>query len=478
MGDLKMYTMAEQVRKTAQAYHLWSPHDRIIVAVSGGPDSVTLLHVLHYIARTDTPLELICAHVNHSFRGAESDAEAEMVRETAFKLGIPFELAVIDVPAYMKESGKGTQLAAREKRYQFLLDVADKYKAQSIALAHHADDQAETVLMRLLRGSGPTGLAGMKIKRREKNVELIRPFLRIYKSDLIELCEAEGFSYVIDSSNLSNKYARNEIRLDVLPFLGKYNRQLPQSLNRLAEVIGEEDDYMSQSAKALFDQIVTASGRGYALSARSFTGLHVALQRRLIQLILNYLSLNTEDIDFVKIEAVRSGIIQEMPTTWSLDLGGGLRCVREYDHVSFLPDCSADQDIFTYTLERKSTILSLGSIQRSLVTELRSHESKENSEIIHSKNEAIFDADKLNFPLTVRSRLPGDVMKVMGLNGSKKVKDIFIDDKIPPSMRHQIPIVTDASGTILWIPGVRRSVHAAVTQQTTSILYMRLEDIR
>lgn len=143
-------TFVHNVERTAAEFELWSEGDGIVVAVSGGPDSVALLHVLHEISLNHTPLRLICAHVHHGFR-TESDQEAEMVRELAERLGLPLETAFIDIPAYMEESGKGGQEAAREKRYEFLLQTAQKYNARSVALAHHADDQAETVLMRLLR---------------------------------------------------------------------------------------------------------------------------------------------------------------------------------------------------------------------------------------------------------------------------------------------------------------------------------------
>lgn len=171
-GDLEvkqdyLHWIVSDVRRAAAEFGLWSEGDCIVVAVSGGPDSVALLHVLHEISTKHTPLKLVCAHVHHGFR-AESDAEAEFVRELAESLGLPLEIAFADIPSYMEESGKGGQEAAREKRYEFLLQTARTYDARSVALAHHADDQAETVMMKLLRGSGLSGLSGMRWKRTEK----------------------------------------------------------------------------------------------------------------------------------------------------------------------------------------------------------------------------------------------------------------------------------------------------------------------
>ncbi|GIP24819.1 tRNA lysidine(34) synthetase TilS [Paenibacillus sp. J22TS3] len=481
MEDMNMNQLVAYLRRMASKYDLWSPGDCIVVAVSGGPDSVALLHALHHIAKdSKAKLNLVCAHVNHGFRGKESDSEAEFVRGIAKDLGIPFELGSYDVPAYMEESGLSVQTAAREKRYEFLHRTAQHYNASSIALAHHGDDQAETVMLRLLRGTGMSGLAGMRVKRREKNVELIRPLLRIYKTDLIQVCRNSGLEYVTDSSNLSNKYARNAVRLDVLPFLGQYNGQLAESLNRLAEVAGEEDDYMQQAVKEAYAAMVSQVQGGSCFPVKEFARLHVALQRRLIKLILNYLPLNTDDMDFVKIEAIREGVLQEHPTNWTLDLGGGLRCIREYNTVSILPE-TTDQvkQEYTYRLEEVPARLPLPEAGRELRITIRpvNLQSAQPDWKTAGSEEALFDADKINYPLIVRSRKPGDIMKVMGLNGSKKVKDIFIDQKIPPSVRSKIPIVTDASGRILWLPGVRRSAHAAVGSSTSSILHMQMEPL-
>lgn len=468
-------TLAGHVLRMAGEHGLWKSNDTIVVAVSGGPDSVALLHVLHRISRLHVPLQLVCSHVHHGLR-ADSDGEEELVRRMAEGLGIPFESARIDVPSYMKESGKGFEEAAREKRYAFLHETARRYGAASIALGHHADDQAETVLMHLLRGSGLTGLTGMKIKRREKNVELIRPFLRIYKTDLVSVCEQEGLAYAVDSSNLSNEYRRNAIRLDVLPFLGQYNGQIRQSLVQLAEIAGGEDDFMELAADHAYRNMVRHKNGRLYFEAPSFLALHVALQRRLIKLILNYLSAGSEITDFHKIELIREPIVQNKSTTWSLDIGGGLACIREYDMIWFMHRPQEQSKSYTYELQTAVPELFIPEIGKKMKMKVQSPNDSYFSNAAGTCAEAVFDAGQLKYPLTIRSRLPGDTMKVMGLNGSKKVKDIFIDAKIPPSARSRIPVLVDGSGNIIWIPGVRRSAHAAVGAQTVSVLHMRLED--
>lgn len=474
--DMNLYRLIRQVRHVGQEENLWTLGDTIVVAVSGGPDSVILMHILKHLAEDpELGLRLVCAHVNHGFRGAESDRDAEFVRGLSHQLGIPFELGSFDIPAYMKETGKGAQIAAREKRYEFLHNVARRYGASKIALAHHADDQAETVMMRILRGSGPAGLAGMRMKRREKNVELLRPLLRIYKTELVQACHSNDIEFVTDSSNLSVKYARNAVRLDVLPFLGQYNGQLPQSLNRLAELVREEDDYLDQEAGRYYREMVRNEGGINSYSAAIFATLHVALQRRLIKLILNYLPLSTEDSDYIKIEAIRKGTVNDLPSTWSLDLGGGVRCIREYDVISYIPYAEGSQTpSYTYLVDHIPAEVPIpGTKQRLLLSDQAVDIGAADTGLSSlTKDEAVFDADELAFPLTVRSRLPGDMMKVMGLSGSKKVKDIFIDDKIPPAQRAQIPMIVDGKSRIVWIPGIRRSAIAAVTSSTSRWISM------
>ncbi|AIQ26830.1 tRNA(Ile)-lysidine synthetase [Paenibacillus sp. FSL P4-0081] len=472
----QMKELVESVLEAAAEHELWQPHDTIVVAVSGGPDSVALLRILHEIAVNRMPLTLVCAHVNHGFR-AESAEEAEFVRNLAAELGIPFELAEFDIPSMVKEIGLGPEGAAREKRYQFLIETAHRYHARSVALAHHADDQAETVLMRLLRGSGPSGLAGMRWKRTEKKVELIRPFLRINKTALVGLCREEGFAYAEDASNLLMKYKRNAVRLEVLPLLEQHNPRVRQSLLQLSEIAGAEDEYMEANAAKCFEELVFIEHGKYTLKRASFAALPSALQRRLIKLILNYLSADSSAMDFPKIEAVRRGTLQEYPTVWTLDLGGGFVCMRQYDTLLFSSKPLLRQVSYTYPLSLPHPRINLKEIGKVMTMKVLEREDFFAQEEDSGKMSAWFDGDELVLPLTIRSRLPGDTIRVMGLNGSKKVKDIYIDDKIPSSERSAIPLVCDGLGNIVWIPGVRRSMHATVGRHTASVLLLSMEDM-
>ncbi|MFD0677121.1 MULTISPECIES: tRNA lysidine(34) synthetase TilS [unclassified Paenibacillus] len=467
--------LVSRVEQEIRAERLFEVGDSIVVAVSGGPDSVALLHVLFALSE-QWKWRLSVAHLNHGFRIEESEREAAFVSELAARLGLPVEIAHVSVPEYIKETGKNSQSAAREIRYRFLHEAAVRFKANRIALAHHADDQAETVLMRLLRGTGPSGLTGIPKRREEKELELVRPLLRIYKTEILDYCRNQHLSYCIDSSNLDSKYVRNEIRLELMPSLQKqYNEQLPQALNRLSELMTAEDDYMQAQARALLVEGVAKESDCAKWSRNWFAGLHVALQRRLIKLILNYLGLDPDSIDFLKLEKMREAIVKVEPSNIRLNIGGSLILTREYDRV-YLHNYVVPPIPFSHSFEPGQNHLEIPEIGVSLECTWLDRERFNKAAVPISDNPytAWFDADQLQQPLEVRSRRDGDRMSLFGLNGSKKVKDIFIDAKIPPSLRTKVPIITDGHGRIIWLSGVRRSSLSTVTDSTRLILYMKL----
>ncbi|TVY06786.1 tRNA lysidine(34) synthetase TilS [Paenibacillus cremeus] len=465
--------LGARVARLVEEEQLISPGEGVVVAVSGGPDSVGLLHLL-FVLSERWSWKLTVAHVNHGFRGEESVREAEMVEQLTKRLGLVFEGTHIDVPGYIEETGMNAQVAARELRYGFLLEVAERRGATRIALAHHADDQAETVLMRILRGTSPSGLAGIPLRRMEKKgVELIRPLLRINKSEIVAYCVQHELPFCTDSSNLENKYFRNKVRNEVLPYLSRYNEQLPASLGRLADLAGAENDFLDQEARAILERHVRSDDGIFIWSAKWFAGVHVALQRRLIKLILNYLASDPDGIDFHKVEEVRTALLlADKNTRW--EIGQNIRLSREYDritvHTMVLPPLpyrhSLDQNQQQLEIPETGAWLDIRVADGMLDERLKREP--------YDPYAARFDADELVFPLTVRSRQAGDRFAPFGLNGTKKVKDMFIDAKIPSARRERIPIVADATGRILWLPGIRRSSHALCTDHTVRSIHMRL----
>ncbi|MDF2724722.1 MAG: tRNA(Ile)-lysidine synthetase, partial [Paenibacillus sp.] len=481
IGKVSTMELLKKVESIIRQERLAEAGERIVVAVSGGPDSMALLHILHALS-ADMRFELIVSHINHGFRPTESEEEARIVADFAARLGVRCEIGRFDLPDYIAQTGMNAQAAAREKRYAFLHETASTYGARKIALAHNADDQAETVMMRLLRGTGPSGLSGIPLRRTEKKLELIRPLLRIYKSEIERHCSDHAIPVCRDSSNEQRKYFRNEVRLDVLPYLRGFNDKLPESLNRLADLMQAEDDWMEAEASSRFAELVTIE-RGeradrLSVSAGRFAALHVALQRRLIKLILNYVFSEADLSDYSRIEAIRHVLTREQGKSTTLDLHERLKLVREYDSAMFVGSRPAEMP-YAYMWTEAGELLIVEEAGLELSATLIGGGMLEPGLFARStgQNEACFDRDLLQFPLTVRSRQPGDRMEPYGLKGTKKVKDMFIDEKMPLAARNRIPHVVDGAGRIIWIPGLRRSAHAAVSEHTSRVLIMKARPI-
>ncbi len=443
----------------------------VVVAVSGGPDSMALLHLLFALSNS-YGWSIVAAHADHGFRGEESAEEASFVMSTAAAWGIPCFVTRLDMPAYLQQHGGNPQAVSRERRYAFLRDMAIQVGATSIVLAHHADDQAETVLMRLLRGTSLSGLGGIPVRRMyEPGIELVRPLIRVYKQELLDYCEAVGIPYRTDSSNLDTKYTRNRIRLEVMPFLSRYEERLPETLNRLALVAADENDWLEAQTREVCKSNITFGDGEAAWSAQWFGGVHVALQRRLIKLILSYLKYDPERVVFERIEHIRSFALQGTAGNALLLIEPSLTLRREYDrvilHTMVLPTGS-----YCYEVHEGQAELSIAKTRTRL-----SFLWLDRAEAVVGQpadDEAVFDLANISLPIYIRSRRDGDRMSPFGLNGSKKVKDMFIDAKVAARNRERTPIITDGEGRLLWLPGVRRSSLAPVTEETKRLLVMRL----
>jgi len=465
--------LVHETRRVIRDHRLILPGDRVICAVSGGPDSMALWHVLNRLA-AEEGFAVTAAHLNHGFRGAEAEREARMVAEYAAGIGAELVCGFADVPAVIRETGGNAQATAREMRYRFLRETAEKRGARLIALAHHADDQAETVLMHALRGASLSGLAGMPLRRAEGRVELIRPFLRIYKRELIEYCVRHGIPYASDSSNDKPDYTRNRIRLEVMPLLSGINPRFPESLCRLADIVREEDAFVESAAAEAAGRIVRFSEGACRFSRKDFSAEPIALQRRLIKLILYYLSGDSQFPDFSKIESIRSAIVCETPPSLSLDVGASIRMRRAYDGIALYLESGGRQDrtAYEFRIGGPDGDVFIPAAGGRLTIRTAAAEGLGGS-IPVPPGEAWFDEDALRFPLTVRSRRAGDRIELMGMDGSKKVKDLFIDLKIDPDWRDRVPLVADADGRVLWIAGIRRSRHAPVTGATKRVTRIR-----
>jgi len=465
--------MLENVRKRIDEEQLLLPGETVVVGVSGGNDSTALLHILaslneHYCYGWD----LHAVHLNHGFRGEESREDAVYVERLCKQLAVPCHLFERDVSAFMRETGMGAQEASREIRYQLFREVAEKSGATKVVLAHHADDQVETILFRLLRGTRLGGLTGMPSRRWlvPERIEVVRPLLAVYRVQLEAYCRAHNLQPREDSSNRSRKYRRNLLRLDVMPLLEQVNERYREHILALAESVRADESYLDrQSRSALEEVILEKKTHTIIISREKFQKCDVALQRRMITLILSYLARQSE-WSSQHVEAVLR-LMEEVHPSSVLHLPDRLVATRMYERLIISRDALDGQ---TAEFVQELDIPGSTWIQESGIwvhTRYLQHAPRWETLPRHA---AVFDADQLMGSIRVRNRKPGDRLVLFGSGAGKKVKELLIDTKIPRAFRDRLPLVV-AGEEVIWIPGVRRSAAAPVSERTTRYLYMEAE---
>lgn len=458
-------TFVEKVDDFVKQHDVLRERSTIVVGVSGGPDSLALLYYL-LEKRAVKQFEIVVAHVDHMFRGDESHEDLQFVQDLCKGLGVICETIRINVSQYQQQHGMNAQVAARECRYAFLERIMKKYDARYVALGHHGDDQVETILMRLVRGSTPKGYAGIAVKRPFHNGYLIRPLLGVTKVEIVDYCNKLKIIPRIDPSNKKEVYTRNRLRKYVLPHLKEENSQVHEKFQKFSMQMQEDEAYLQELAFEKMNKVITKkSDKQISLSIPAFESMSMPLQRRGIQLILNYLyeyeipsSLSSIHIDKV-IE-----FFKRTQPSGSLDFPGDLKIVRAYEECSF----GFKQEIVSPLLQDLSVP---GTITLSngdkLVTEV-------SEDIPSNMNETVFVAkyNDISYPLRIRSRENGDRMSIQGMNGTKKIKTIFIEAKVPREKREEWPVVCDASGNIIWVPLLKRSAFAISKETAKKDKYM------
>lgn len=460
------------VRRTIERHELLAPGDRVIVGVSGGIDSMVLLHQLN-VCRGILALELIVAHVNHGLRPGESEKERELVQGEANRLGLAFEYGLFDVKAFAKEGGLSLQEGARRVRFRFLRDVCARYGAQKIALGHNADDQVETVLLRLIRGSGLRGLRGMLAIR---DGIVIRPLLETWRREIETFASAKGIPFLLDSSNLREEYLRNRVRLRLIPFLEKeFQPRFREILFRTSLILQEEDACLEQEAEAAYDKIVRPDGEGLRFRFLALHGLPPSLRRRVVRLMLERLGEGgaADEEGAPEVDKVLQRLEQRR-TSFLLPLREGLSIEKRYDEV-FLkkgkPEEGAPFEV-ELVFPGRSLIETIGKeIRLEEVPREMMDRAGLTSDVV-----AWFDYEKVSFPLKVRSFRPGDRFQPLGLRGTKKLKEFFIDRKVPSFERTKVPLLVSGE-TILWVVGYRIDERVKVTRDTKRVLRAEVRDL-
>lgn len=452
--------LGSRVEAFVRRHGIFSPGSRIVIACSGGPDSLALAEVLMEI-REKWRLSLAIAHFEHGIRGAASLADAEFVRVYAEEHGLSCHIKHEDVPAYAERMKVSLETAARERRYVFLKDTARGMgEGTLIATGHHAGDQAETVLMHLLRGSGIEGLAGM---RPRKGV-IIRPLLFLFKEELAAYCREKSLQPRLDETNLLPDAERNRIRLEIMPMLRSYRPSIDNMLCRLAAAEAEAVDYLQAGVKEAWDRVATEKGGQVFLCRKEYGEAHAALRKTLLRRAAETLGLRLV-LGFSHYEALdefcRFG---EAGKTLTLPKGGEAKC--RYDTVVLrraVEPCSS-WDEKPLALSGATRIEEIGlTVYASL---------SETGDVQLDSQIAVADLDALSSPLLVRSRRDGDSFRLES-GKQQKVKSLLIDSKIPRELRNRVPIFT-TGGIIFWVGGVRRAAVALVTAETRRMIVFRM----
>jgi tRNA(Ile)-lysidine synthase len=513
-----------------QRYDLIPHKESLVVGVSGGADSVCLLHVLAK-RRKELGIKLHVAHLNHQLRGIESEADAEYVSDLAGSLGIPITIDEQDVAAYRSERNCSIEEAARELRYAFFARVVREVGARRIAIGHTRDDQVETILMHILRGTGITGLCGLAscspmaydsqgmsspaealnvAKRQRANLLVIRPLLDITREETAIYCQEHKLAPRVDSSNLSPSFARNRLRLHLLPLLRQYNPSIDQALLRLADIAKEDIGFIEQHASGLWDEVARQEDNTIYLGKKQIAGLPIALQRQLLRTSVTKLAGDVRDIEATHIEAARS-LLNKQPSK-RVSLPHGLVCQGGYDELvitkhrsvivaplsgigsdlpakarqagawqSQLPPCPFPPlpDESHLKVPGKTAFPGwnvLASIVRGQVTFGSSRGALSAGERTCQSNlVAHFDLEKTGMNFSVRKGQPGDRFQPLGMSVPKKLREFMVDAKIPRSWRGRIPIVCSPQ-QIIWVVGWRIDDRVKLTKASKDIL--RLEFIK
>jgi tRNA(Ile)-lysidine synthase len=428
---------------TLQRYRMLEGGERVVVAVSGGPDSVALLLFLKGIA-SERELDLHVFHLDHMLRGEESASDARFVEELAGDLGLPARVMDVDVRRETAGSGRSPEDAAREVRLAKLRQFAAEVEAVRIATGHTADDQVETFLMRLIQGAGLTGLGGIP----PVSGPFIRPLIEVWRSQVEEYCAQMGVSPRQDSSNLDTSYLRNRIRLNILPFLvSELGPSIKEVISREVESLALDREFMLEQAAQAFDLVAVVSKDEVRLDILRLMSLPAALQRGVMREAWSRAAPGAQNLSWRHLMDVMEKVVAGR-TGSKLDLPGPLVVERSYDDVVFKPP---DEDA-----ECPPGVLPVpGTVRLPWAgVEIEARRVGRNTVTFGEDRNVEYLTAGLELPLEVRAPAPGDRFKPLGSAGTQKLTDFFIDRKLPRSARKHCVLVL-SGGQIVWVAGMR-----------------------
>ncbi len=482
--------MVNKVRTYIEQYNMLSMGDRVVVGVSGGADSICLFHVLLDLSG-EYDLTLYVVHVNHGIRGVQADSDEAFVEELCKKHNASFFCVNKDVPAIAKEQGLSEEEAGRNVRYEAFYKFYNEMDLDKIAVAHNKNDNAETFLFNLFRGSGIKGLSGIPPVRNE----VIRPILCLERSEIESYLEERKIPYIIDSSNLTDDYSRNKIRNNILTYAKEeINAGLIEHITKSANMLSEIDNYILGNVNKAYEDIVREDfmlnlpkeneNKEICISIDEFNKLDIVIQKELLRKIIKSLSSKLKDIDSSHIQSILELASKQVGK--EIHLPYEITVIKGYNDIVFSKvnkkvnmqvnkissrEAYQNKDDFKSISIKISSSTSLPQINGNIYTKLIPY--KDHMTIPKEGYTKWFDYDKIKNNLLFRTRQEGDFLQIDSKGGTKKIKSLFIDEKIPKNNRNSIHLIADGSH-IVWVIGMRISEAYKVTKNTKTILEMSI----
>ena len=444
--QVKNSNVINKVKQTIKRYDLINADDTVLVGLSGGADSVALCHILHTIG-----INIVAAHLNHNIRGEEARRDAEFAKNFAKNLGMRFVSKSVNVREFAQNMGMSEEMAGREARYAFFDDVCKSYHLTKIATAHNRNDRAETILMNLMRGSTMSGLSGIPYKRDN----IIRPILDLTRAEIESYCNSMGLLYVTDSTNATDDYTRNKIRHKLIPLIeGEFNPNFITTVSKNADIISDNADYLIKSADTVYKRIVSDNSADVLALVKE----HTAIIRLVIRQMLTAV-LGNDDVSSEFVENTLE-LVRENTTGKEINLPKGYRARIEYGRLVI--DKPVTIEPYEYRL-RLDEPLYIKELNISVIVQNAPTRQKDGAMYFSG-----IDTDNMY----IRNRRDGDSFYPNGMRGKKKLKDYFIDQKIPREERNMLPMLT-SNGDIAAIIGHRQDRRFEFTDTGVKLIVLK-----
>lgn len=443
--------------------------EKILVALSGGPDSVCLLHIL-YSLKEKLNIKLGAIHINHMLRGEEALKDERYVNDICEKLRIDCYIERIDINKVASENSISLEMAGREERYKAFQKIKEKYGYDKIAVAHNANDQAETILMRMMRGTGLEGLVGIKAVREGG---IIRPILCLNRSEIESYCAENHLMPRIDKSNMERIYSRNKVRLDILPYMKEnFNKDIIDTLNRMALILSKDNEYIEEQSNKCYEEYCKYTNHKIVIEQNLFVKEKEAIVTRVIKRAFKEISKSHQNFEMKHIYDVID--LYNKGTGKSINLTNSIIAENTYGDIIFKKknNMKITKEESEVSIMKESVIEEIKF--KNYMIKMEVIDREKNVEFSNNALIKLFDYDKIEERIVIRNRKDGDKMKPLGIKGTKKLKDIFINLKVPREERDVIPLIC-FDDEIAWIVGYKVSESFKITKSTKRVLKISFE---